>query len=127
MKKFETYCTEAQTDKAIKLGAPIDKWFYWYQVENDAIKLPNGELYHATIPTASQMIGWLEAQEEIFEVQVYRASTESKTNNWSFAIFVKQDYDVIIAPQHYFGRKEATLAAIDAALEYLFENKKGGK
>lgn len=115
MNRYEIYCTMEQTAKAIELGAPIDKCFYSHQVEDDAIKLPNRELFFATIPTASQMIGWLEEQGLHFDAEWSCASriTMDVWNAEHKHVYTNSD-----------SRKEATLAAIDGALDYLIENKK---
>lgn len=125
MNRYTIYCSEEQTKKALNLGAPLEI----NEGKNTVLcRYQNYNTYkRCVIPTTEQMIGWLEEQDEICEVNVGMVSTEKKTNNWSFAIYIfvtKQDYDVIIAPKEYFDRKEATIAAIDAALEYLTENKK---
>lgn len=70
------------------------------------------------IPTAEQMIGWLEEQENIKEIFV---SLEYIT--WYYAIILSNE-SVIECNDSYDSRKEATLAAIDSALEYLSNNKK---
>lgn len=66
------------------------------------------------IPTAEQMIGWLEEQGFYFYIfKDYCWNGEVQYgNNWYYSI---DDVN---------SRKEATIAAIDAALEYLSNNKK---
>lgn len=63
MNRYTIYCTEEQAKKALELGAPIE-----------TIRLQTGEnppidsIYisqqfeHYYIPTAEQMLGWLEEQ-----------------------------------------------------------------
>ena len=71
------------------------------------------------IPTAEEMIGWLEEQENIDVIKI------NKGYKWSYSIYDK-DFNPISAPNEcYDSRKEATLTAIDSALDYL-AIKKGG-
>lgn len=153
MEKYSLYCTEEQTEKAFKLGAPIEIWDtevdiedrnigctvgyerFWCRpakIENylykdngdrreDVALLEGSEETGRIIvfsPTAEQMIGWLEEQEGIRGVEV----TESF--GWHYRVKKKHDdvEDWIQGTCH--TRPEATLAAIDAALEYLTNNKK---
>ena len=83
MNRYTIYCTEEQTKKALELGAPLNCCYHNDDFQN-TIKI--GSLHYVEIPTAEQMLGWLE--------------------------------------DNYESRKEATLAAIDAALEYLINNRK---
>ena len=99
MDQYIISCTEEQTKKALDLGAPIDnRWIG---------KDPN--------PTAEQMMGWIEEQGLSFSIY--------QPNTWSYDI-----HELPIKPidfgSNYDSRKEATLAAIDAALGYLNSNKK---
>lgn len=119
MNKYEIYCTAEQTAKAIELGAPIDKCFY-SQGNDDAIKLPNKALFHATIPTASQMIGWLEEQ-SITEISITKCSFVSKF--WGFGVYSDEGC-IAENTKDFNSREEATLSAIDSALEYLTKNNK---
>ena len=114
---YSIYCTPEQTKKALGLGAPI----YVYDKRNsdaireldvtlkDKVELPNG--LYAEIPIAEQMIGWLEEQEKIDFFCIANFGFDLQTTN-----------DGIIAERNFPSRKEATLAAIDAALEYLVKN-----
>lgn len=95
MNRYEIRCTPEQTRKAIELGAPI--------------------------PTAEQMLGWLEEQGLHIN---FDTTSEEDINNcliikWEYFIYNK--YHDIINDQYYEypTRKKAILAAIDAALEYL--------
>ena len=108
MDKYTIYCTEEQTKKALELGAPIK---YKYTLDNK-------ERGKFEKPTASQMIGWLEEQEDIKEVFVTIEYTY-----WHYAIILSNGR-VIECEDSYDSRKEATLAIIDAALDYLIKNKK---
>lgn len=148
MEKYTIYCTPEQTKKAFELGADLDiidcdVWledrlcavpsdvpcqihkmtdYLYYDGEcddedmrrDDVILIEGTEEYGDMVvylPTAEQMIGWLEEQENIAEICI------KKYGNWR--------YDIYIEPYHhqeeggFSSRKEATLAAIDVALEYL--------
>lgn len=104
METFSDYtilCTQEQTIKAIELGAPIEGIF---------------------IPTAEQMIGWLEEKGLIFNI-VKVTGLFNKASWYGFKIISRRGYTEYNVVQHH-SRPEATLAAIDAALDYLIENKK---
>lgn len=116
MYDYTVYCTPEQTKKALELGAPIDKDMYapiiryeqpWYCIDKE-----KSFAYH--IPTAEQMIGWLEEKDEIQEFDI--AIWEDPL--WSSIVHLKNK-PAIILKKTYRTRKEATIAAIDAALEYL--------
>lgn len=95
-------CTKEQIDKAIKLGARI-------KFEDDELTCNSYPIY----PTAEQMIGWLETQGFRFEVEYCTM----------YCIMVHINNTYICNPICTNSRKEATLAAIDATLEYLSNNK----
>lgn len=119
MEKYTIMCTESQTKKALELGAPIifkcqkvrylDGGYSYEIVEKD------GEPVLET-PTAEQMIGWLEEQGGIKHIDIYR-----NCDYWGYGVITYMTtYDVT---KHFSTRKEATLAAIDAALDYLSKSK----
>lgn len=88
---------------------------YWIEIDEGKgsvmCKYQNYHTYkRCIIPTAEQMISWLE-EKGITSIEI----TFSKETKWKFEMF-SEIYD-FGAP--YYSRKEATLAAIDAALEYL--------
>lgn len=108
MEKYTIYCTLEQTKKALELGAPI-------KYEHDCYGVPTSPI----TPTAEQMIGWLEEQECIKSIDVGKSSV------WDASVSGHNDGDgYIFCDTCLYSRKEATLAAIDAALEYLSNNKK---
>lgn len=115
---YTLFCTEAQTTKALELGAPIIELPFTTTMPQMTCE-KYGFFYNRKkcyqIPTAEQMLGWMEDQ-GITSIEI----TFSKEIKWKFEIF-GDDYD-FNAP--YNSRKEATLAAIDAALEYLTNKKK---
>lgn len=110
MEKYTIYCNEEQTKKALELGAPIETTL----VRGDYNNL-HSEL---DIPTAEQMIGWLE--EHWFEY--INISYYITGDYWCYYGETKGGHDSIggkVSRNHYSSRKEATLAAIDVALDYL--------
>lgn len=125
MDKYTIFCTETQTKKALKLGAPIRinkngifdnpitiiGYPYLEKVDNHGNEF--------TIPTAEWMINWLEEQENIWKINVDRCPVLQ----WYYAINSEPSMS-IRSNNLYSSRKEATIAAIDAALEYLSINKK---
>lgn len=107
MNKYKIYCTEAQTIKAHGIGAPIDE---------TAVMPPTmfiGEKIYS-IPTAEQMIGWLEEQGILIDIHFYCVS-------WDIGVRTKTG-NILYQKMAIDTRKEATLAAINVALEYLSNN-----
>lgn len=123
---YTIYCTEEQTKKALGLGAPI----YVYDEINsksideldvyldDKAKLNNG--LYAEIPTAEQMIGWLRTKGFAFGITEYK---DGFNDHVFWRVANNQDKRWYISDDKFKDPKEAFLAAIDAALEYL-SNKK---
>lgn len=117
MDEYTIFCTEGQTKKALELGAPIRRI-----LPTEAINDPSFEMsehfsdrpipYFVKIPTTEQMIGWLE-EPGITEIFI----TRRNIYYWNYLIICKKK--VAFRYNSYPNRKEATLAAIDAALEYL--------
>lgn len=107
MNRYTLYCTAEQTKTALELGAPIEKKeiqlcdnaknFFWY------------DGFYYNYPTAEQMINWLEKYGFHFEMaRFYTALEHDKIGTMGF----------------YEGtRNNTTLIAIDAALNYLSNNK----
>lgn len=108
MEEYTILCTPEQTKKALKLGAPIEKLSLRIFINEERYKNP----------TAEQMIGWLEEQ-DIEDIEIGNYVT---TGSWHYAVFMKGKHSHF-AEDKFASRKQATLAAIDAALEYL-SNKK---
>lgn len=115
MNRYTIYCTEAQTKKALELGAPI-------LADTQEIKFAglNGlpfDIDRVVIPTAEQMILWLEEQGILIDID-----TEW---NKSVLVYVWDCENKSLINNVFHGsRKNATLVAIDAALDYLSNNKK---
>lgn len=120
---YATYCTEEQTKKALELGAPIEALYTKadYQQTRPTISI-KGEFvdYDYFVPTAEEMIGWLEKQECIAEIHIVRGICYP---NWSFDVYDEHYASAVPTYMFYETRKEATLAAIDGALEHLKNNK----
>lgn len=104
---YTIYCTSEQVKKALELGAQIK-----YKLERLI-----DSCFKPVIPSAEQMIGWLEGQEGISEIKVMR------NNGWGFQLSSRKHYEEKFECG-FHSRPEATLAAIDAALDYLIQNKK---
>lgn len=110
---YSIYCTESQTRKAMELGAPIEPQTPSTLIDTLCAFCGDG-MY--IIPTAEQLIGWLEEQGILIE------TAAGMTKWYGYAHNGKQ----YINREGYSSRKEATLAAIDAALNYLNKNEKNG-
>lgn len=102
MDNYTILCTKEQTRKALDLGAPI-KYVLIGPIGKDIKKYLE--------PTAEEMIGWFREEKNIFFVP-------KKVGDCNYVIIGD-----LKCYKSYDSYKEATLAAIDAALEYL-ENKK---
>lgn len=109
MDKYTIYCTETQTKKALELGAPIEEFCGLCPTTSI-----DGILYD--IPTAEQMVSWLEEQGLIVTVD------KGLCSEWH--AYVQRNREILYLENELPTRKEATIAAIDAALEYLTNNKK---
>ena len=96
MKQYTIYCTPEQARKALGLGAPIE-----YKLKGTC-----------KTPTAEQMIGWLEEQGLHFDFEFITITCCMVQHNGTY-----------LCNPFTGTRKEATLAAIDAALEYLSQTK----
>lgn len=117
MEQYTIYCTEEQTKKALELGAPIEVSSRLEPVVNRKYFSDLINFTVTIIPTSEQMIGWLEEQEGISSVEV----TESF--GWHYRVKKKHDDVEDWIRGTCQTRKETTIAAIDAALEYLSNNK----
>lgn len=116
MNKYSIYCTPEQTKKALELGTPIE-----------FIKVGEGKPLHYIcsrenkgyykIPTAEQMIGWLE-ENNIENIIVCKKDG----GDYGYTVY-HTSHKKPLQRFWFSNRKEATLAAIDAALEYI-SNKK---
>lgn len=121
MDQYTIYCTEEQTKKVLELGAPImDYSMFLYDRDNEPKMIYKNEFgidCFCHLPTAEQVINWLEGLDAIKGIVI-----NLRTSKWYFAILTSKGIRgcEVFA---YDSRKEATLAAIDAALEYLTNQK----
>ena len=120
MNRYTIYCTEAQTRRALELGAPIKTIEKCGKLVNSIILNENEEYYTlAMIPTTEQMIGWLRKEKGLFCEPYLNGECR-----YSFSPIISTLEDgEIIRCEAEDSPEEATLAAIDAALEYLTNKK----
>lgn len=116
MDEYTIYCTEEQTKKAFELGAPINT----IGCTRGEIPLLDGYVELVVmddntsiigeIPTAEQMLGWLRLEKGF----MFRIMDFTHRTDWSVTkdLFFRNGYSTI-------SPTEATLKAIDVALEYL--------
>lgn len=123
MNRYNIYCTEAQTKKAFELGAPIIILPNYAEFKGfPFVRCQNGNEYPCQIPTAEQMLGCLE--EQYLSVDVFMCkSVFPEGIVWCMHISDENKHETILLTHNDNSRKEATLAAIDAALDYLSKNK----
>lgn len=128
MEKYTIYCTKNQARKALELGAPIEfKTLCHYDLQNGKfIPYPDldididGEPI-LILPTVEQMIGWLEEQKSDMRFEV----ATGIAHTWHYYIHLNYgNHYHNLFNSDFSSRKEATLAAIDAALDYLSKDKK---
>lgn len=127
MNTYTIYCTIEQTKKSFELGAPIELLpnYTEYRVF-PLLKCKDGNDRPCIIPTAEQMIGWLEEQGIYIIVPIplikdFNKNDFSKADAFEYRIVINGNEPY---SGEYLTSKEATLAAIDLALEYLINNKK---
>lgn len=119
MNRFTIFCTKTQTCKALELGAPIEAMSLKESSPNSWIGkayIINGNIC-ALPPTAEQMIGWLRKEMKLAISIGYNIQNDN-TPVWFYSIFNVAYSNTFSEPE------EATLAAIDAALDCLITNKK---
>ena len=117
MNRYTLYCTAEQTKKALELGAPIEKkeiqlcdnakHFFWY------------DGFYYKYPTAEQMIDFLEEQASISSIEI---DYDTINKVWMYFLYTNKE-ETTEWKSLFPSRKEATLEAIDAALDYLTNNK----
>lgn len=111
MKNYTIYCTTEQVQIALELGAPIEYEFGYVNGIPYKITDEEGEP-SLIIPTAEQMIGWLRKEMKLAISIGYNIQNDN-TPVWFYSIFNVAYSNTFSEPE------EATLAAIDAALDYL--------
>lgn len=109
MQSFTILCTLEQTKDAIALGAPIKGHPIVDGVLYNLVKyyFKDGNVY--LVPTAEQMISWLETQEPIEYFAI---------SNFGFDLHTKKG---LFGERDFSSRMDATLTAIDTALKILKE------
>lgn len=121
MNRYTIYCTEEQTKKALELGAKIE-----FDSHSHGRPHIQDGCNFILLPTAEQMIGWLESQKVYINFDT--TSEEGENSNfiitWQYFIYNRYHDSINEEFVEYSSRPEATLAAIDAALDYLIKNKK---
>lgn len=120
MNNYTIYCTEEQTKKALELDAPIRREIDLFSpnIENlPTFRDVKDNDIVVFIPTAEQMRGWLEDQEEIHHIAIDYIEDEYG-EGWDYCVFNK-DICNVRYDRNFESYKEATLAAINAALDYL--------
>lgn len=120
MNRYTIYCTEEQTKKALKVDAPIKITYCAVDLYNREYIIGENKCTAIIIPTAEEMLGWMEEQGKI-TVKVEHFDEED--TNWIFVIFTFNERQWVTDGKNFYSRKEATLAAIDAALDYLLKQK----
>lgn len=117
MEEFTICCTEEQTRKALELGAPLNSCYHNDDFQN-TIKI--GSLHYVEIPTVGQMMGWLRTQGFAFNIAEYN---DHFNDHVFWRVANNQDKKWYRSDDTLKDPKDAVLAAIDAALEYLSKNK----
>lgn len=111
MNEYTIYCSENQTKRAYKLGAPIVKYESIGVFDNkgyDFVEDVNDSKNELINPTAEQMIGWLDGEGQ--EIEICKFSKEK------FGVFINGIQEVGC---YYSTRQGAILGAIDFALTLL--------
>lgn len=117
MQRYEIRCTTEQTRKALELGATIDFSSNYYDgFDTIGYSEKYKDKIYAEIPTAEQMIGWLE--EQGLSIEIFMSKREfSDGFIWCVRVSDENKNATILLNHNDNSRKEATLAAIDAALD----------
>lgn len=121
MDKYTIFCTPEQTKKALCLGALIDIKYgsirHRPSLEELKYLFAYNEYWHV-IPTAEQMIGWLE-ENGILDIVISRRMSPK---TYGYTVWFSEN--TFVQEKHSFNsRREATLVAITVALEHLENNK----
>lgn len=116
MNRYTIYCTEAQTKKAVELSAPVEICNERIINIPPRVYIKNKHEWYK-LPTAEQMLLWLEENNIHVCIMTHDLGTcgfcyDFEINDFLYPEIVKK------------SRREATIAAIDAALEFLSNNKK---
>lgn len=121
---YSIYCTEEQTKKALELGAPISNAVGMADIVKEKY-FGDGKGNFIILPTAEQMISWLEEQGILVDINpinglhFYWMLRTKELDEGSGRYMWECQYTTPERDLEYDSRKKATLAAIDAALDYL--------
>lgn len=119
MEQYTVYCSDEQTKRAYKLGAPIELFKPNVSIGNlPKLRTKEGDERVYVRPTAEQMIGWLIKEMKLAISFDYSIQNDNKPV-WFYLI------DNVAYSNTFSEPKEAILDAIDTALNYL--EKKGGE
>ena len=141
MNEYTIPCTEEQTKKARELGASMTEITKFDIIHNNSyllLKTVNLSLglkkyVYVEIPTAEEMIGWLEDKGVLVDINpidglhFYWMLRTKELDEGSGRYMWECQYTTPERDVEYSSRREATLAGIDAALEYLVGNKNDKK
>jgi len=123
MKQYTNYCTEKQTKRAYKLGAPIHIFECENKISKEAfietgriVELEDNKL--GDIPTTQQMLGWLETKGMYIEIIIAFTDDDAK-NRWTRSFTLFDESSQIGEGIIYMSVYEAELEAIDEALDSL--------
>lgn len=120
MEKYTIKCTCEQTKKALELGAPIRKKAYPIEIL-DKCYLINHKGQVRIIPTAEEMINWLEEQ----GIFIDYVRVMGRYGYRLLQLYENGERNLHIQQQDFNTHKDVVLSAIDSALNYLIESKKG--
>lgn len=126
-----SYCTKEQVKKAFKLGNPIITFGYGDlgDAEAEILKLnrqvvlkrnEDNSIIVGQIPTTEELIDWLEEQGIL-------VLAEPSQNKFYGTYFLKREdgywLNRVFLDGLYTSRKDAIIAAINVALDYLIHHK----
>lgn len=89
MNKYTIYCTPEQTKKALELGAPIKECGYYFKKQIGCNTISDTDLH--IIPTAEQMIGWLEENGISTRGNCFSWAEEHHKPSWQVHVFDKEN------------------------------------
>lgn len=118
---YKLYCDVTQAKKALGLGAELTQLPYQND-DSDIVHtfMDNGVLYR--LPTYEQMIEWIESRMEILFIDVFIKKSDFALGKWRYIVYDGWG-DSISSDEYYFKREFATREAINAALDYLENNR----
>lgn len=118
---YTNYCTEAQTKKALELGILIEK-------SDTPTTLFDEKRGWIKIPTLEEMVGWLDDQGLSISVEAEPFKGGNCDRRW-----ISKIHNINSLTNHHsypclywnsgISRKDVTIYAIDAALDYLIKYK----